>query len=151
MRRLLIRLRAAYRYVKALNLRFQKDFSGALKELAELGPELHFHLRVRMLLLRGAISGHEEKYRAAHADLLEAFNLVAKISKRYSETDKLYMKSFASELGLLIGKKLNKQSGVFEVYYDQIDLRDVSRDLIKYFPLLDHPQWDEFRASQVKK
>ena len=93
--------RAVLRYAKANRLRHEERFAEALEVIKDWGPELPSYLRVPIYLLKGFLYSAAKQYELAHKFFLAAFTEAPQITKTYSKQDILYMRSYASDMGIL--------------------------------------------------
>ncbi len=142
--------RAAIRYYKANRLRYEERFAEALEVIEDWGPELPSYLRVKIYLLKGVLYGAEKQYELAHKFFLAAFTEAPQITKTYSKQDILYMRSYASDMGILVANLLGKSEEPFEASYENIDLNTVSGELLRCFPLTQHPKWDDSLGRRAR-
>ena len=142
--------RAVLRYAKATRLRYEERFAEALEVIEDWGPELPSYLRVRIYLLKGVLYGRENQYELAHKFFLAAFTEAPQITKHYSKQDILYMRSYASHMGILVAKLLGRSEEPFEVSYEKIDLNTVSGELLRCFRLTQHPKWHDSLGRRAR-
>ena len=145
------RVRASFRWVKALDLASKRQYRNALDVLVSIERFLsseaarHVEFETEVALLKASMLAHLERYN-------EALASISKINKTLTDRavpNSEYLLGYLSELFRLIisREQLVTPLGVRDlvnVRLENIDLHLIPKHVKMNFPLPSHPEWHRF-------
>lgn len=129
------RINDALKWVAALQLAAREEYNAALDKLESIKGMKD---SVQPTLLRAMIHLELGQYQLAQND---ADAVIARIGTDKRNVTELYLAAYANWVGDLANARRNVKYAKYLPDYSCIDLQKVPSDIIRKFPLREHPGW----------